>query len=736
MGKTKTTSKQMPKGSSELKVDTNSRPNFDYADPNFAEEHYGKYIIVKNSNCDHSPPHNRFYLCHTSLLEYMQTYSQKAGIEAVKRKGVGLSNLISLFPDKKEFITELLTVLLGSDRPNRERTLKMARGIGFFLTVIKVNNIEIDNMSELKGKHLKMIKEYVQQGNYTKSTLTNCSEFLHLVVKHFSLKLDVPNLRQYARKKDMPSKELSLAVTWQLDIYAKREIEYIIGKVDEYRQWMKELEEIGDLFSKKNLIYTFFNNIDTLGSGSGIVNTQIRNLALSLYDIKLRCWNNTRNNNQKDKACEKELRKISEGGINITIRNERMFAMWHKVIAPNFPFDKNILPKYQCIYQGRLLNWRYEMIKSLDITAENFNSRIIPTPTTIYPFYLLALCRSALNQDTLKDWRIWKDDQKKYCLGVDSGMGRIVDGRKARGNTMQSTALDQEMRRFVDFYTEYASPIYVHSKNDYFFQYINMLGTIDSNLIETFGAGILGTLRKRKDEYAFYTKYFILDEEILPNGKRVERRIDWIDHTKIRKVINLSRYLEGKTQWERQYLLGQKNELTEYIYQQSAGFEQVKNHRIARTQKNFLDFLAGKISLKENPRFGVFSKGPLADCKDPFNPTYSGAKKLSKNDVCTSWRKCLTECGQCMVIAPIHGPVIVAWRDCMDDMRSLFDQPETWDQQFLWDYMAAEATLELFPLEVLKECEAKAPKYIEFVKREVLNSQRSRKLSKEEYDAK
>lgn len=724
----------MPRGSSELKAGTNSRPNFDYVDPNFAEAHYGKYIIVKNSNCDNSPPHNRFYLCHTSFLEYMQTYSQKAAVEAVRKYGVGLSDLISLFPEEEAFVKALLISLLGCN-PTRDRAGKIARGIGFFLTVMKLNNVEISDMTKLKGKHLKLIREHARQGNFAKGILANCSEFLHLAVKHFALKLDVPNLRQYARKKVTADKELSLAVTWQLDIYAQREIEHIISKVSEYRQWMKELEEIGDLFSLKNLAYTFFNNIDTIGSGSGEPNRPIRSLAHDLYGIELRCWKRSKKT-KKEKERESELREIGEGGINISIRNERMFAMWHKVIAPNFPFDKNMLPQYQCIHKDSLYVWRYNMFKLLGITADDFNERIFPTPATIYPFYLLALCRSALNQDTVKDWRVWKNDRGKYRLGVDSGMGRIVDGRKARGNTIQSAALDREMKRSVDFYAEYASPIYAHSMNDHFFQYINLRGETDSNLCQVLGTGLFGTLRRRNDNNAFYTKYSIMDEEVLPNGERVEHRIDWINHTMIRKVKNLSQYLDGKRQWERQYLLGHKNEETEYIYQQSVGFEQAKNHRIAKTQKTFLAFLGGKISLKENPRLGVFSKGPIADCKDPFNPTYPGAKKLHSNDVCTSWRKCLTECDQCEVIAPVHGPVIVAWRDCMDDMRALYDHPGTWDQQFLWDYMAAEATLDLFPPGVLKECETKAPKYVEFVRREVLNSQRARKLTEDERDAK
>jgi hypothetical protein len=142
----------------------------------------------------------------------------------------------------------------------------------------------------------------------------------------------------------------------------------------------------------------------------------------------------------------------------------------------------------------------------------------------------------------------------------------------------------------------------------------------------------------------------------------------------------------------------------------------------------------GKVSIAEQPKFKVFNT-PMAKCKDPFKPTYKGAKKISSNDVCTNWRKCLTECDQSDVMAPIHGPVIVAWRDCMDDMLDVYPSIEAWEKEFLLDHMAAEATLGHFSKEILQACEQESPKYIEFVRREILNSQYSRKLTEEEIDA-
>jgi len=729
----------MPRGLKEKQLDSKTRMHFDYLNPVFAEEHYGKYFIVKNGNGDDLSPHNRFYLCNKSRLEFMKTYCQEAVMVSHSKQQVALTELITLYPEQEIFVKRILNLFLG-DKPSRKYAIKVATGFGLMLEIFNNRGIELKSIDEFTGKHIKALRKGADEGGYSKDRLIALTSFLLLVNERFSLKLSVGNFRKYAKQRCEHPTELSLAVTWQLDIYAQREIKENINRFKEYKKWMKELNEINDFFCIDNLAHSYFANIEQFGHQKASTrNRPFKNIAQVLHGIELQCWKERKNGKpvyacEADLEREKDLRKKAKNGVNITINDERMFAMWHQTVAPNYPYESDFLPKYKEVFGTTLFYWRNRIAKKNGFILSEFLSRIAPGPGEIYPLYLLALCRSGLNQDPIKDWRVWKDETEQYHVGVESGMGRIVDGFKGRGNSVQSTPLDRDMRRYVDSYIEYLSSVYDHSGDDHFFQYLDLRKNMNTGMFQRVTVNTLKGQRMSTRKNMFYRKYPIMDLEVLASGETVEKRLSWIDHNQIRKVKNLSEYLEGKQQWERQYLRGQKDPETEYIYQQTVQFQDAKKHRIAKSLESFVDFIKGKISIEENPRLKVFN-GPISDCKNPFDPTYPGAKKLHSNDVCSNWRKCLTECEQCDVIAPIHGPVIVAWRDCMDDMRSIYELNESWEDEFIWDYMAAEATLSTFSKDVLRECEEKAPKYAEFVKREVLNSQRARKLTEEERGA-
>lgn len=724
---TKTSSTKMPRGSAEFLSIEKVRPHLDTVYPHFAEKHYRKYLIVTNDKYN-KQPHSRLYLCYQSQIELMQTYADDALIKM--QSNVAQHNMFTRFPDRKDLTWSILIAIIDQGT-SRQSALSLIKALGLLYKIFDEENIQFNDMNELSGPHIDVIKKHVQNnGKYLKSSLSDLSLMLRMIIINIQETFLVPDIRQYGTVGSKGiGKTPTHSITWQLDLYAEQAIESLIIRVKKYREWMNELNTIGNLFSLQNLAYTFFENLDKIGSGAGGANIRIRKLAIHLYGVELQCWENYQKIKKHEKVREIELRKLGKNGINITIRDERMFAMWHKVIAPNYPHDKQILSQYAFLFKISLEAWRGNISKAIGINRIIFDTMIYPSFDELYPLYLLVLCRTGVNQGVAQDWRIWKDESDKYHLGIDSGMGRLVDGTKGRGNTEQTVALDRQIRRYVDFYTQWLTPIFEHSGNKHFFQCISN-GSKSGKIYTHIDPMTLAQKANRK-QGTFYHIYPIIDEVVMPDGTHYEERVMWIKHHKIRKIKNLSDYLSGKDQYKRKMELGHKDLDTEYIYQQTVDFEDVKTHQIATAQNHFLDVVKGNADIENNPRLKIFTT-PMSNCKNPKNPTYVGSKKLHSNDVCTNWRKCLTDCEQCEVIAKIHGPIIVAWRDCMDEMREIYTTTELWDRKFYYDYQAAVSTLEGFNTDIMEVCEKKALEYTDFVRRHILNSKRARKLNQEE----
>lgn len=746
MGKTKTTSILLPRGTSVPQSHDKERKHFDTINPLLSEEHYGKYLIVKNDRSG-KEYHNRFYLCHEAMFEFLEASGVSAAIiKGLKSKDRSSTHLISLFPEHQNMIVTTLFDLANEGSP-RSSVRKLLEGFSHLLMVFKKLKISITSLSEIDGNTLKALLKDAKKNNYSKHILKHCSLFLRQVRSHYKKDFAVPKLQQYSAKVINDKEHLSSEVSWQLDVYACHELDETIKLVNEYRDWMRDLEAIqahftqdeldqhGGIFTLKNLVFSYFENLDMMGSAAASMNQAIRKVAHSLYGIELKVWKHKRGHSKSDREQEAELRKIGEGGFNITIKDERTYAIWLKIITPYYPFNNTILPQYACLNKSITL-WRYTQSQRKYIDLTRFNRRIYPTKEVLYPLYLLSLLRSGLNQQPINDWRVWKDRQGIYHIGEDSGMGRLVDGFKSRGNTIQTTALDKQHCRYVDFFCNYLTPLYEHSMDDHFFQYFaSQIHKNSQSKIQTWdNFALLSMLSTKKH---FFYKHSIEDTKILSDGRRLQKRIYKIEHEQIRKVRNLSEYLQGKSAWERQYGLGHKNTQTGIIYEQTVEFKEAKQHRIVMTMNTLLDFVKGKMSEKENPKLKVF-KGPLANCQNPFKPDYIGSKPLHHRDVCTNWRKCLSGCTQCQPVKSVHGPNIMAWRIIMEELRSIYTDPQEWDRMFLLDDQVAKATLEAccFTKEELTECQQKAnePQRLNFIRREVLNSQRSRRLSQEEIE--
>lgn len=739
MVKTKTTSSQLPRGSLQLDKSNNLSKHIDTVNLLFSHEHYGKYLVVTNST-GQNRKHNRQYICFDAMVEFLSPSMHTGSLNALKKQGKGDSHLLSRFPKHYTFIQNSIFKLI-KPYSSRKTVDRLLSGFSHFLKVL--GDIDWLSFETLNRDHIKLIEQDAKENEYSKTVLGNCTSFLNVVVSYYKMDLIVPAYMLYASKSNKIN-EISIAVSWQCDRYACMELDETICLVNEYKEWMldlktiqeqfseKELKQHGGIFTLNNIVFSSFDNIDKLGHRSSIsFNRVLQRLAMSLYGIQIKTWEHTSRKTIEERKQEDELRIIGKGGINISIHDERMFAIWHKIVAPNYPFITDFLPQYACI-QKVFNSWRNTISKKYNFSLERFDKRIYPNLQTIYPLYLLSLCRSGLNQQPIRDWRVWKDIDNSFHLGIDSGMGRIVDGYKSRGNSIQSTALDHKHCKYIDFWCNYAKSLYEASNDDHFFQYLQTKTTEKGkDKVHILGASDKSISGASKN---FLHRNIVIDIFYKQDGTITEENVRSIKHEKIRKVKNLSEYIQGKEQWERQFKLGHKNQDTELFYQKTAEFQGSIQHRINMSMNDLIDFFKGRLSVEERPELQIFA-GPLSNCSNPFEPTYIGAKEIKDGDVCTNWRKCLTKCDKSELIKHIHAANIMSWRIVMSELHSIYSTEE-WDRMCLLDDMAAEAALKVcgFTNEerVVYEAKAKEEGRLAFIRKEVLHSHRSRRLSKDE----
>ena len=741
MGKSNSsTSATMPKGYTKSSSPIQHRLHFDTVNPILAEEHYGKYLIGKHTKKTiEAKVDHRIYLCYDSKIEQLRTERKSEAL--MKVHGISSIYLLTHFPQHEQWLKKELPPM--TQDLSIEKINIVLRSIHFILSILEEHHITLSSLEQIKPEHIEIIKKDAKNGTYSLGKLKDCSETLKLIKSYFNKSYTVPNLRTYAVKSEDKT-ELSLEVTWQLDHFACKELDETIALIKEYQGWMKELKDMqtpftqdeidfhGGLFTLKNLIFTYFDNI-VRTTKVGQKNYMIRAAAKALYGIELKVYKNHSKATKQEREAIARLKEQGKGGINITIEDERMFAMWLKAIAPKFPYDKSVPKRYQFIGDN-LDTWRKGQSKKEPIDLSRLNRRIFVSINELYPLYLLSLCRSGLNQQPVKDWKVLKDKKGIRHFGEESGMGRLVDGFKGRGNSIQTTSLDKEHAKYIDFFIEHQSELYEKSQYDNLFQYFNNQGN-KSKQTEEWSVLTYTTLRNIKQSENFFTRNEIIDTVLTADGEYIKKRIEWIDHNQIRKVKNLSEFLQGKKDWERQFNKGHKDKATEDYYRNSQ-FKSNQDHRIAKTLNQLTEFAKNRASQKDNPKFKVFTKTPFTNCSNPFEPNYDGAKPMKDGDVCANWAKCLSGCSQSKPVKAVHAPNIMAWINVMEELKNnIYTSAEEWESKFMIEHAVAKSTLEGFHItheeKDLFEKKALEPRRLDFMRAVVLNSKRSVKATEE-----
>lgn len=705
------------------------QPHFDIDCSIYAEKHYGAYLIVQNSaKADQTRKHNRFYLDAEKELEFLlKTGYGQQGLNKANHT-VKHFHLFTEYPKHQRLIQILISKIKRYEKRNTVRDLLY--GIGIMLNLFESANKEIPNHPNKfnADTHQKHLYESVLAGRISVKNQIRALGAIWSFIRHsFNNKAigilpnQVSPQRPQVNSSEVKDNEITLEVLFQLDYYSQMELGHIITKAKEYKKWIEELDKHGELFSRANLLRTCYNY---KGKKS------IRQLYILLYKEEPLCLNS-------DKKRHKKLLDIAKNGIDISVKNEKMFAWWHKTLFPNWPFVKKIKEPYNNIFTNSD-SWLSHYAKTAKISLVDFNERIFPNLQTLYPMYLRLLIDTSANTDTISNTTVYQKDDGTYEMGVVHHNLRMLDAVKKRTNTItpsfitKGTFTDQ----CVDFYTQWLSILYQHSNNSFFLQYINNYGRstqLDSEKIKRLNPMSLLRKRSKSKGRTFFEKYEIykniegtIDTDTTQK-KLGKERVWWIKHMNIRAANNFKNYHLAYGDWVRSHVtMGQQDEQTEQTHYRKDSWRLGDEHQTAVSLLHIQEFIEGKITDKtlEN----AFEQ-PHCSCVDNKNPSFNDAPHIKDDEICTSWRYCLTRCENSYVFPEHHGPTIMAWKKVMEQERENFIRLEDWSKEYGEDYEATIAIISKFKPEHIEFSKSKAAERMPFIHLMMMQTKKKKKAN-------
>jgi hypothetical protein len=704
----------MPRKAKKLKIEnhinstTENRIHFDEVDSLYAEEHYGYYLMTISTRS--SEKYNlRYYLSYSHKIDY---YRKK------RDNNRDLQEKIedSLFEetDYLDFIRSCIHELF-QDRKSRSITSFIIKGLILFIEFLKKERISVKNVFDIETKHHKQFYfELSTKDNIAKHAIRQVDRFFGEVLKVNRNLNRVVSAYQIVDTTKKPIPALPSTIIYQLSKYSNDEFLTIQEKVSRKKLWIKNKDKI---LSLKNLLFTLieetrnstmmydrkFKEIIEIKLNVDY-NIDVRDLFITKIDFNKFSEKDKTNHNKRLDA----LKALASCGINISAKTEENCFLWSLELLVNHPYSNEICEKYYKYFQGSFSNVRKWLGRRFDISLNTVDNGVYPTATDLYPLYLLLLIEFGINQEALKDWKVIKDIDKSFILKGDNlGLVTIIDCVKEKTNTSISVVIknDSLVKKYLDFYINWCSPIYEITKSNELFQYLSM---------EFYNKYC--SIKKNPDYLrsamaspsSLYLKYEILDQD--------NCRIKSIDHRSIRKSHNYQDFLNAKKLFERQVRKQHKSANTTVLCYEDMNIEwnEIKRHKIAVAQERIVGFFEGEIDRNDKLLEIVFN-GPLSDCKDNKNPTFDNAPELKKDEYCCDWTKCLTLCDKSFVIPQVHGPVIYAWIDFMENQKEDFFKEEDWAKEYLIDYESANNTIMFFTEEEKDYCKKELFKHTEFV---------------------
>lgn len=695
---------------------TGDKIHFDRVDDLLAEKHYGYYIIcsstksslIKNSRVYLSYKHKKEYYKHKGLLNLL-------GENVYKRKPIKSKTII--FDDNKDYETLIIDVFnrVFTDIKKSRLTESIIDGLKYTIKIFRENNIQIDSLDDLNIKQLRLIEKSLYEINIKELKISVSKFFSEIAKINNFAGTQFINLKTTPRTNKSNNYDMAIPSTilFQLSTYAQEEFELVMNKVNTYKKWDNQFN-IHPFFSLNNILKTLLS--ENRKYKMPFFNILLFRLKKDFnIDGTILLYSKTKMDRFTVNEKENVIREIeilknkSIGGIDLLTKDLHFALYWFLLFAPEYPYKKDISLEYNNILPPYIKEVKMIIVAYFNTKIRDLETIIFPTSKEIYPLYLLLLIELGVNQENLNYFDVEKDVDKSYKIkGDDIGIMTVIETIKSRSNTNITIPIknNSRIKKYIDFYMQWCTPLYEHSKSKMLLQYLGLCNGFRYEPLSVDGAFLVSY---RLTKNTFYDKYEILDIN--------NNRLNFIEHKAIRKSHLLQDHFKGKTEFEKQLRKNHKsNETTKIYYEdQNIEWKGIKRHKIALAQNLIVGIFKGEIGENEHKTAKLFY-GPLADCKNNRKPSFTNAPQLKDDERCTDWCKCLTQCDKSYVIPKIHGPVIYAWINFIENEKENFFRIQDWEKEYLIDYQSAEDTISKFNDEMKSYCKKEFHKHTDFIK--------------------
>lgn len=696
--------------------------HLDSNDKKLNKKHYGYYVVTKK---DKDSSVNRLYFSQMHKIEYYKSNTKNKDNKISKNVLNETSYiLINESSDEKYifFIIQLIQRIFVNQVYSRAKSRNILRGIKLILTTLQKLNINKEYIYILNHQlQVKIVKENSQEhiGRLILDVFLCLSEVCDSFSKSEKLGRHLVGRKRTSTKtiKNSLMLEISPSVLYQLKLRSIEELDYMFKRFKEHQKWIREFNYI---LSQKNILKTLLglsiNKKLLINTLYILLNKRNKNI----FDdyMKKRKLGSKNKKNKLIFESFKEKLTCEFNNAEVLKEDIKTFSLLMFVTGCNLQTNKL---KKQFHYGQIKTSYRFRgnLYASFGIKRKEYIEYSVVDNLFMYPLVLLTLIETGRNLEVLCSWEVRKEDNK-FVLGVDRGLFIDIEGYKNKSNSGgYDTAISKESKlwKYLSMFLEINNSIYSKCKTNKFFQYYSTTKNVkNTSLIQEVGRSFFTNVKTTTNN--FFDRYQIVDS--------LDNRINWIDHTLIRKAHNYQKILQGKTLYERQISKNHKSSDTteeNYSTYDSRIDKQIKLGGIL--EDLFEKIFNGQILREENSN-GI--NGLLSDCIDNENPTYIG-QKLKSNHYCLDWKKCLTMCDKCIVIPKIHGPAIFAWRDYLLELKEnvFIDQQYFEKENYHFDLQAAEETLYEFTDEEYEYSNKESYKYKNIVRMEIPTSVKKEK---------
>lgn len=684
-----------------------------------AKEHYGFYIMSRDKNNRLS----RKYFSQRHKDEYLEIKILE-GNYRLKSQLNKKTNGILIEDEKSNNVRDMILVVqqLFSFRIiSDEKSDTLLKGLKLFYHKCLDNNISnpfCDGIFSLKTIYQSFA--YSNLSNKTERRLIG--EFLTEVSK---INKKFQKFRQSTNNEKASNYAIPSVVIYQMYKFAIEEMNTNIKKYKSFCQCVKKSEKV---LTQKNILKTIINEFKEKNRilNNLYIRMMLRNLdekhllMLEPYLInKVKLRSKSKEYRVKHQNEIKKIEAYLEDAISLE-KNDETFIIWETHITERV-FKNKILDMYNDILPKNEKTFLNNIASIIGVSKKVTRIRL-PGVQEIYPLYLLCLMETGHNHETLQSWEIRKVDGE-YTIGTDKVMVISIDGIKKRGGEKDAPSLiskNHKLFKFIKFYLEWAKPIYDETGDKSFFQYHvydDNTGKPNKKISDGMFLGNLSI-----SESNFFTKYYIFNSD--------DKRIEWIDHSEIRKSSNYQRRLQGKTEYERKIALNHNDSKTAKLhYERNSEWNEDKNIRLGDILESIFDTIfSGRIEREEQEGC---STGLLGDCSSyNTDPNYISIEEKNEDRGCLNWKKCLTKCDHCVVIPEIHGPAIVAWSEYLEELKEKFISNDYWEKEgYAIDLKAANEVIKKFTDEELSLCKKNSYIFYNIVRSDFKTTFKKEKLS-------